>query len=89
MYADSLSLDAHFWQGKNNLDAVFTELNASHGLEQAERVIISGNSAGGLTVYTHLDRMRSMVRSAADVLGFPDGGYCKRGTSLVCFSRTV
>ena len=62
-------------RGKANLEAVFAELNASHGLQQAKRVIVSGNSAGGLTVYTHLDRIRSMISSAASVLGFPDGGY--------------
>ena len=62
-------------RGKANLEAVFAELNASHGLTQAKRVIVSGNSAGGLTVYTHLDRIRSMITSAANLLGFPDGGF--------------
>ena len=75
IHASPPSNKTAWFRGANNLQAVFMELNASHGLEKAKRVIISGNSAGGLTVYAHLDKMRSMVSQHANVLGFPDGGY--------------
>ena len=67
-----------YFRGKRILDAVIAGLAASHGLTAAKRVIVSGNSAGGLTVYLHLDRIAALVNGvapAASVVGFPDGGY--------------
>ena len=63
-------------RGKRNLEAVFAALAADHGLAKAKRIIISGNSAGGLTVYLHLDQIAAMLKTLAPqakVYGFPDG----------------
>ena len=65
-------------RGKRNLQAVFAALVKDHGLAKAKRIIISGNSAGGLTVYLHLDQIAAMLKELApqaSVYGFPDGGY--------------
>lgn len=67
-----------WFRGKRNLIAVLEALAKSHGLSKAKRVIISGNSAGGLTVYLHLDQIAAILRTIApdaDVYGFADGGY--------------
>ena len=67
-----------YFRGKRILDAVIAGLAASHGLTNAKRVVISGNSAGGLTVYLHLDRIAALISKvapAASVVGFPDGGF--------------
>ena len=65
-------------RGKRILRAVFEALAKDHGLAKAQRIIISGNSAGGLTVYLHLDQIAEMLKELApqaSVYGFPDGGY--------------
>eukprot|EP01043_Picozoa_sp_COSAG02_P022098 COSAG02_NODE_1138_length_14297_cov_4.388537_6_plen_304_part_00 len=67
-----------YFRGKRNLIAVFHALATDYGLRNARRIIISGNSAGGLTVFLHLDQIAAMLKTLApnaDVIGFPDGGY--------------
>jgi hypothetical protein len=67
-----------YFRGKRNLEAVIDALTSQHGLQNAKRIIVSGNSAGGLTVYLHLDQIAAMLRAAApqaSVLGFPDAGF--------------
>ena len=39
------------WRGKRIREAVYDELVTNHGLKDATDVVISGCSAGGLTVY--------------------------------------
>lgn len=65
-------------RGKRILRAVLAALAKDHGLANAKRIIVSGNSAGGLTVYLHLDQIAAMLKELAPqaaVYGFPDGGY--------------
>lgn len=45
------------------MEAVVAELTATYGLNRAERVIISGCSAGGEGTYYLLDHMRSVIPS--------------------------
>ena len=69
-----------YFRGKRILTAVLDALATNHGLKNARRVIVSGNSAGGLTVYLHLDQIAAIIKSSAvapdaTVYGFPDGGF--------------
>jgi hypothetical protein len=67
-----------YLRGKRNLIAVFDALAADYGLRSAKRIIVSGNSAGGLTVFLHLDQIAAMLAKlapGAEVIGFPDGGF--------------
>ena len=43
------------------MEAVVAELSANYGMDKAERVILSGCSAGGEGTYYLLDYMRSII----------------------------
>lgn len=68
-----------FFRGQYNLQGVFADLTKSRALGSASRVIIGGDSAGGLATFLHLDRMADWIYQAnaaaglekANVLGMP------------------
>eukprot|EP00158_Paraphelidium_tribonemae_P000167 Partr_v1_DN18920_c0_g1_i1_m61079 putative pectinacetylesterase len=63
-----------FYRGAANLAAVLGDLKAHRGLDAASHVVVSGDSAGGLASYYHVDAIAAAVPSAL-VVGAPDSGY--------------
>ena len=60
--------DQVFFQGSYILDAVSdTLLKSNFGMNRASDVIISGLSAGGLSVYLHLDNIASKIKKFSTV----------------------
>lgn len=50
-----------FFAGALNFEASVNELLAGHGLDQAERVILSGGSAGGIGVHNNVDWLQARI----------------------------
>lgn len=63
-----------YYRGAANLAAVLDDLKANHGLGAATHVVVSGDSAGGLASYMHVDAIADALPSAL-VVGAPDSGY--------------
>eukprot|EP00850_Spirogloea_muscicola_P007831 SM000040S14843 [mRNA] locus=s40:781462:785148:+ [translate_table: standard] len=63
-----------YFRGKRILDAVIDELHQKRGLADANQVIISGCSAGGLAAYMHCDYLRARLPASATVKCLPDSG---------------
>jgi ribosome maturation protein SDO1 len=64
----------YFFAGHHILDAVLTELEASHGLGDATNIVLTGESAGGIGVWPNLDWL-SQRFPAARVVGAPIAGF--------------
>ena len=63
-----------YFRGGRNAAAVFDHLIATQGLGDAEEVLLSGDSAGGLACYSHADSLQRLLPKAR-VLVAPDSGY--------------
>jgi hypothetical protein len=70
-----------YFRGNDILEAVYDSLLKNHGMSKASEVLVSGSSAGGLTVLLHLDKIRNMIidgnriEGKPLVLGVPDAGF--------------
>ncbi|XP_070564855.1 uncharacterized protein [Ptychodera flava] len=63
-----------YFRGKRILDLLLDHL-LEHGLSKADRVILSGVSAGGLATFIHADYIRSRLPQSVNFCAFPDAGY--------------
>eukprot|EP00656_Telonema_subtile_P016623 TRINITY_DN18798_c0_g1_i3.p1 TRINITY_DN18798_c0_g1~~TRINITY_DN18798_c0_g1_i3.p1 ORF type:complete len:451 (+),score=89.28 TRINITY_DN18798_c0_g1_i3:95-1447(+) len=54
-----------YFRGKRIMDAVLKTLVRDHGLADAENVLLTGCSAGGLSTYLHADYVGQQVRAVA------------------------
>ncbi len=63
-----------YFRGRRILDAIIQDVRTAHGLPAAKEVIVSGSSAGGLTVYLHVDHVAQLF-APARVVGMVDAGY--------------
>lgn len=64
--------DAYIFRSFNNLDACVHTLVA--GLGQAEQVVWTGGSAGGLATYLNADHVSSRL-TGVNVVALADGGF--------------
>ncbi|XP_077978572.1 uncharacterized protein LOC144434009 [Glandiceps talaboti] len=64
-----------YFRGKRVLDLLLDYLIEQKGLAKADRIILSGVSAGGLAVYIHADYIRSKFPAVNNFHAFPDAGY--------------
>ncbi|XP_038053007.1 pectin acetylesterase 11-like isoform X2 [Patiria miniata] len=64
-----------YYRGSRVLNAVINYLLKSAGLQRADRVILSGDSAGGLAVLLHADRVSRMVPKNTSFKAMADGGF--------------
>lgn len=67
-----------YFRGLRNLQAALSHLVSKYGLGEASDVILTGNSAGGLNNYYHMDRIAQFIRSKSpnvNVHGAPDSGF--------------
>ena len=72
-YNGSSNLPLYF-RGGRNVAAAFDHLIRAQGFGDAEEVILSGDSAGGLACYSHADSLQQLLPKAR-VLVAPDSGY--------------
>ena len=72
-YNGSSNLPLYF-RGGRNAAAVFDHLVKSQGMGDADEVLLSGDSAGGLACYSHADSLQQLLPKAR-VLVAPDSGY--------------
>ncbi|XP_078571468.1 uncharacterized protein LOC144859073 [Branchiostoma floridae x Branchiostoma japonicum] len=63
-----------YFRGRRVLQALLDHLLA-HGLDQANRVILSGVSAGGVAVMLHADYVRSRLPARVTYHALPDAGF--------------
>ncbi|XP_035689063.1 pectin acetylesterase 8-like isoform X2 [Branchiostoma floridae] len=63
-----------YFRGRRVLQALLDHLLA-HGLDQADRVILSGVSAGGVAVMLHADYVRSRLPARVTYHALPDAGF--------------
>jgi ribosome maturation protein SDO1 len=63
-----------YFDGHANFAAIVSELQQKHGLNSAERVLLSGTSAGGIGVFKNVDYLASRLPHAV-VKGAPDAGW--------------
>jgi hypothetical protein len=74
-YADPPVKEVHF-KGRRNLHAIMDTLQGpSFNLSNAQKVIYSGASAGGLTSYLHCDAVAGMLPEEVDVRCLGDAGF--------------
>lgn len=66
--------DTIYFRGRQVLDAVLQHLLSS-GLSEAPAFLVNGCSAGGLSVWLHLDYIASQMPSGMDVRGVPECGF--------------
>jgi hypothetical protein len=62
------------FRGSRNLDATIDHLLANHGLSEAQNVVVTGGSAGGLSTFLHLDHVAGRLPHAT-VRGMPVCGF--------------
>ena len=68
------------FRGRANFAAVIARLRARHGLDDAEEIVLTGGSAGGLSTILHVDRLRSLLKpdsSGVRIVGMPNAGFFK------------
>jgi hypothetical protein len=66
-----------YYRGIHILDAIYTELLGSQGLDKASTVVVKGCSAGGLAVYLHADYLADKIHAvnpAVTVVSSPGAG---------------
>lgn len=63
-----------YFAGRYVFDAVIHQLVEKHGLGSAEAIILSGDSAGGIGTWYHLDRLAERFPKAR-VVGAPVAGF--------------
>lgn len=63
-----------YFSGKFNFDALIDMLELHYGLDQADQVILTGASAGGIGVWLHLDGLAARLPKAR-VVGAPVAGF--------------
>mmetsp|Transcript_87301 Transcript_87301/g.211784 ORF Transcript_87301/g.211784 Transcript_87301/m.211784 type:complete len:459 (-) Transcript_87301:22-1398(-) len=72
---DAVIGNLHF-KGKAILHAVFAQLKNATNIQKAERVVVSGGSAGASAVYYHIDTIADQLHlTSGEVLGIPDAGF--------------
>jgi predicted RNase H-like HicB family nuclease len=73
-----------FFRGKAILDSVYETLLKEFSMNKATEVIIAGTSAGGLSIFLHLDYLKEKILKSSTlpsssapprVVGICDGGY--------------
>jgi len=64
----------HF-RGRAILNALLEDLRDNQDYAGASDVVVSGSSAGGLTVYLHLDAIAATFGAKTRVVGMVDAGY--------------
>jgi len=63
-----------YFRGKRVLDAILDDLD-TRGLNVSKAVVLTGTSAGALTIYIHAEYIRKRLPEAAVVVGMPDAGF--------------
>ena len=63
-----------YFAGRYIFDAIVDDLVAKHGLGDATEIILSGDSAGGIGTWYHLDRLAQRFPKAR-VVGAPVAGF--------------
>jgi len=63
-----------YFRGQSIVEGVFDDL-ARFGLYNATEIIITGCSAGGISVYLHIDWIRQRIPSHIKVSAAPDSGF--------------
>ena len=66
-----------YYRGVHILDAIIATLLTDFGAASATDFVLNGNSAGGLAVYLHADRVAAQLRAASPavrVTALPDSG---------------
>lgn len=64
-----------YMRGRDILDAVLADAKLFLSMASAERVIIGGCSAGGLSAYLHADKIRSALPNVTTVKAVADAGF--------------
>jgi len=64
-----------YFRGKSIVESVFDDLAARFALFNATEIIITGCSAGGISVYLHIDWIRQRIPAHIKVSAAPDSGY--------------
>lgn len=71
--------DQIYFRGKDIMDAVYDTLLAKYQMNEANDVIITGSSAGGLTSILHADHIADKIREKnhknPNIAAIPDAGY--------------
>jgi hypothetical protein len=57
-FTGSTSADGLEYRGFDILTAILADLKAKHGISAASEVVLTGGSAGGMSVFLHADRIR-------------------------------
>ncbi|KAJ9466892.1 hypothetical protein DIPPA_51521 [Diplonema papillatum] len=64
-----------YFRGRHNLDLSLDELFRSYGLANADLLVVTGGSAGGLATYLHLDHIAARMPNTTRVVGNPRYGF--------------
>ena len=77
--ASNKTNDVVYFRGKDIMDAVYDTLLTKYKMHEAEDVIITGSSAGGLTAILHADHIADKIREKniknPNIAAIPDAGY--------------
>eukprot|EP01045_Picozoa_sp_COSAG04_P028077 COSAG04_NODE_4268_length_2197_cov_1.835558_1_plen_206_part_00 len=72
----------HF-RGLASLERTFDVLEARFGLAKAQRLVLQGGSAGGLSTYLHLDRVAARLRAAQRRAAADTAAVAREGATVV------
>eukprot|EP00659_Diplonema_papillatum_P011358 gene11358-17474_t len=64
-----------YYRGSRNMDVGLDFLLAHYGLANADTVVVTGRSAGGLATFLHTDHIASRLPAATRVVGNPTCGF--------------
>jgi hypothetical protein len=64
-----------YFRGRYIVEELFSTLMNQFNMSNADQIIITGCSAGGMAVYLHLDWIRDRIPRHIRVVGAPDSGF--------------
>ena len=64
-----------YFRGYNSSVAVFDMLMKKYNLGTADKIILTGSSAGGLGTFSWTQYLRDLLPSSVKLVSVPDSGY--------------
>ena len=74
-YVDGKKTTKLYFRGRRVLDAMLDALLSEHGLNNADEVLLSGGSAGGLSTYLHADYIKTKLPTSTKYKAAPNSGF--------------
>lgn len=64
-----------FIRGRANVQAIINDLMNNQNFNNAQSIVVAGQSVGGVAAYNYVDYIASMFTGSTRVVGMPDSGF--------------